>query len=416
MRNFEDWIGAYVSHTRYSESPDNFHFWTGVATVAGALRRRVWIDERIFQWTPNFYIILVGPPGVAAKSTSVRQGLSLLERVPGILFGPQSMTWQALTVALQNATEGVELNDEMHTMSCLTISISELGTFLNPKDDELISTLIAMWDGQKEVWRRSTKTQGNTEITNPWLNIIGCTTPAWIRANIPVSMIGGGLTSRIIFVYGDTKRQLVAYPSKLVTGPQYAREEELLVQDLNEIAMLKGEYELDGEAILWGEKWYHKLNTTRPEHMTSDRFEGYIARKQTHLHKLAMVFAASRRSELVITSADLQVADAAITDIEKDMLKVFSSIGVTPGAQISNQILKSIQNAKAVEYSSLWQTESQTVALPQFKEAISGLIEAGLIELINARGRKYLRPTSRVAAMDREEVAQELKVVEDTEN
>jgi hypothetical protein len=108
-RAYNNWIKAYVSHTRFSESPDAFHFWTGVATVAGALRRRVWIDERHFQWTPNFYIVLVGPPGVAAKSTSIRSGISLLERVPGVYLGPQSMTWQALTESLQNAQECVEI-------------------------------------------------------------------------------------------------------------------------------------------------------------------------------------------------------------------------------------------------------------------------------------------------------------------
>src|SRR5574343_321589 len=70
-RNYQNWLRAYVAFTADSESPDDFHFWTGVATIAGALRRRVWIDMRKFQWTPNFYIILVGPPGIATKSTSI---------------------------------------------------------------------------------------------------------------------------------------------------------------------------------------------------------------------------------------------------------------------------------------------------------------------------------------------------------
>ena len=267
-----------------------------MATVAGALRRRVWIDQRIFQWTPNFYIILVGPPGVAAKSTSIRQGLSLLEKIPGIRFGPQSMTWQALAQSLEDAREGVEIGDQTEIMSCLTISISELGTFLKADDDELLSTLIAMWDGQKETWKRVTRTQGNTEIINPWLNVIGCTTPAWIRANIPNSMIGGGLTSRIIFVYGDKKRQLVAFPSELVTSSDFGQEEENLVTDLQIISDLKGEMTMSPQALAWGISWYNELNTNRPTHMQSDRFDGYLARKQTHLFKLAMVLSASSRS------------------------------------------------------------------------------------------------------------------------
>src|SRR6516162_7064350 len=134
-RKFANWLKAYTHYTRDSESPTSFHFWTGVATSAGALRRRVWIDMRKFQWTPNFYVILVGPPGVAAKSTSISMGMSLLTQVPSIRFGPESMTWQALAKDLEDAIEYVEWTrpsgaKELVKMSCLTIQIGELGTFL----------------------------------------------------------------------------------------------------------------------------------------------------------------------------------------------------------------------------------------------------------------------------------------------
>jgi hypothetical protein len=388
-RNYRNWIEAYVRHTRYSESPDNFHFWTGVATVAGALRRRVWIDQRIFQWVPNFYIILVGPPGVAAKSTSIRQGISLLEKVEGINFGPQSMTWQSLAQDLERYREAVDMEDgTVEVMSCVTISISELGTFLKADDDSLISTLIAMWDGQKESFKHSTKTQGSTEILNPWVNLIGCTTPAWIRANVPTSMVGGGLTSRIIFVYGEQKRQLVAYPGSHVPSLAFQEERDLLIQDLTQIAMLKGEYKLSDEATKWGEEWYVKLNKVRPEHMRSDRFDGYIARKQTHLHKLAIVFAAAKRDTLIIEKEDLEEADLAITDIEFDMLKVFNSIGITPAVQNTIEIKNLIRNAKQIEYAHLWRIMSKTVPLKEFMEAIKGLIASNEIELKEMGGYK----------------------------
>src|SRR6516165_5851867 len=107
-RRFPNWLKAYTSYTRDSESPTEFHFWTGVSVLAGALRRRVWIDMKKFQWTPNFYVILVGPPGVAAKSTSISMGMSLLSKVQGVRFGPESMTWQALAKDLADSIEHVE--------------------------------------------------------------------------------------------------------------------------------------------------------------------------------------------------------------------------------------------------------------------------------------------------------------------
>ena len=49
------------------------------------------------------------------------------------------------------------------------------------------------------------------------------------------------------------------------------------------------------------------------------RFGGYLARKQTHIHKLAMVLAASRRDELLIDEEDLALAAKMMTDLEQDM-------------------------------------------------------------------------------------------------
>ncbi len=80
-------------------------------------------------------------------------------------------------------------------MSCLTVQVSELGTFLRTDDDQLMSFLIRMWEGQIDKFRHETVSGGATEIDNPWLNIIAATTPSWLKSNFPEAMIGGGLTS-----------------------------------------------------------------------------------------------------------------------------------------------------------------------------------------------------------------------------
>src|SRR5262245_37982800 len=94
-----------MDFTRHSEAPSLFHFWTGVSTIAGALRRRVWQEQHLFQWIPNFYIVLVAPAGIATKSTTLNLGMGLLERVAGVHFGPESGSWQGLGDALAASTE-----------------------------------------------------------------------------------------------------------------------------------------------------------------------------------------------------------------------------------------------------------------------------------------------------------------------
>ena len=90
----------------------------------------------------------------------------------------------------------------------------------------------------------------------------------------------------------DQKAKYVAYPGLRVPGNLDAMAERL-VEDLSHIGTLTGEYKLSSDAVAWGEAWYHRHYTVRSATLDDDRFGGYIARKQTHIHKLAMVLAAS---------------------------------------------------------------------------------------------------------------------------
>lgn len=387
-RNYQHWLKAYLDFTNDSESPTEFHFWTGVSTLAGALRRRVWIDMKKFQWTPNFYIILVGPPGLVKKSTSLGIGMRLLGKIKGIHFGPESMTWQALGDTLQASTEFFEYINELGVkvlgqMSTNTIQISELGTFLRTDDDQLISFLIRMWDGQLDTFRHSTKSSGKIEVENPWLNIIGATTPSWLQENVPESMIGGGLMSRVVFVFSEKMRKLVPYPDEWIAPDEHAKMEKALLEDLLEISTLAGPYSITDEARRWGREWYeqHYDISKRPAHLSSDRLGGYLSRKQTHIHKFAIILAAAKRSNLVVELEDLIEADGIITSTERDMLRVFESIGVVVQRRHIKEIVSFVRFAKALTAEELWYRSMNMMSLKDFQEACRAAVQAKVIKL-----------------------------------
>jgi len=387
-RKFANWLKAYIHFTRDSESPTPFHFWTGVSTLAGALRRRVWIDMKKFQWTPNFYVILVGPPGVAAKSTSISVGMTLLSKVPGVRFGPESMTWQGLAKDFEDAIEHVNYvrpdgTKDIAAMSCLTISLTELGTFLHIDDDQLMSFLIRMWEGQKDTFRHKTKASGNVEVDNPWLNIIGATTPAWLKENFPEAMIGGGLTSRVVFVYGDKKRTLIPYPDEVIPTQEEQQLREDLITDLVEISKLAGPYQLSTFAREWGRAWYadHNNPDLRPAHLASDRYGGYLARKQTHLHKFAIILAAAKRSQLIVEEDDLKEAEQIITENERDMLKVFQSIGVVHQSRHVQEIVSIVHFNGFITSKGLWSKSMNYMTLKEFEDAVRAAVHGGLLEV-----------------------------------
>lgn len=391
-RVLDNWLRAFAQYSAYSEAPDIMNFWTGVSTIAGALRRRVWIDQLKFKWYPNFYIVFVGPPGIVAKSTTSAVGMNLLRQVDGVFMGPSSMTWQGLTFALSNACQLVPMPSEKVDkdyipMSCITCEVSELGTFLDPSNQELVSVLIDLWDGKDAKWERWLRSKEDTVIENPWINLIAATTPSWLRANFPEEMIGGGLTSRMIFVFADKKKQFIPYVSELVHPDEYRELEEMLVHDLNEIANMFGAFKLSKEAIEFGSEWYVKHWQNPDEHLKEPRFEGYRARKQSHVHKLAMILSASESDELIITKEHLEMAIAFVTAVEYDMHIVFDSIGNNVSGKYIDEMLNIVKVHKSIPRQELWKLLMRIMTPKEFTETTDALVAANYIQIIPYEGQ-----------------------------
>lgn len=380
VRQLDNWIKSYMAYSSHSEAPDKMHFWVAVSTIAGALRRRVWIDQAYFQWTPNFYIIFVAPPGIVSKSTTLAIGMNLLKQLQGIKFGPDAVTWQALTMALEDANEQVLMDDgTYHPMSCLTIASSELGVLFNPNDREMVDVFTSLWDGQLGVWEKRTKTQGSDRIENPWINIAACTTPGWIAGNFPEYLIGGGFTSRCVFVYARDKRRLVAYPSADISAEFHDLQRQL-VHDLEAISLMRGAFILSPEAHQWGVEWYENHYKSKPQHLNNERFSGYLARKQTHIHKLAMVLSAAYKNDLVITKQDLEQAATIVTALETDMPQVFELIGVEGAAKHSTTVLEIIRNRGEIANYELFKECFKSMGYQDYTNALVACQNSGQIQ------------------------------------
>jgi len=381
-RHHGNWIEAFMDYSQYSEAPRHMHFWTAVSTVAGALQRRVWFDQGFFKWFPNFYIALVAPPGVVSKSTTASIGMSLLRKVPGITFGPDIVTWPSLVKSISDCTVGFQVGDMIHTMSPIQLESSEFGNLIDPKDGQMMNVLIDLWDGRGSL-RKETKTSGSEEIENPWINIIACTTPSWIAQAFPEVAIGGGFTSRIIFVYADKKAKLMAYPKLMMPERSWLESRaERLVADLTQIAKLAGEFTITKDAYDWGKAWYDEHNNKGHATLDRERFVGYLSRKQGHTHKLAMVLAASRGDELVITLDDLQLADTMVTDLEQDLPLVFSKIGQTSESVYLEKLITAIHVRGAVPFADAYRlVHTYFPSLKDFEDMIFGAIRAGYLDM-----------------------------------
>lgn len=385
-RETSDWLTEFVKTTDWGEAPIQMYFWTGIATIAAALRRRVWLDMGTFQWYPNLYTLLVAPPGVVAKSSTVDLGFShLLKKIPGINYGPSTMTWQALYDSFAEVGEEFPVPGGMSQQFALTIVSSEFGITLNPKDNEMIDQLVHIWDGRE--MKKRTKKDGELLIPTPCLNLIACTTPSWIAENMPKYLIGGGLTSRMIFVYADKKARYIAYPQDHMP-PDFQERQGRLIRDLERISTLVGGFSLTPEAKSWGNDWYENFHKNEAKELDANLLGGYIARKQTLVHKVAMCLSASQGDSLVITRDLLERATKLITQLEEAMPKVYSQLGQTQDASGAQLVLSFLDRFDGTAPFTLVyrQLHKQFPDPNRFDQILLGLVDAGYITLNRGAG------------------------------
>jgi len=389
-RLLDNWLTSYVKYASVTEAPKRMHFWAGVTAIAGALRRKIWIDMKRYQVLCNFYTAFVAPPGIVAKSTTADISMNLLKQVPGVKFGPDIITWPALATAFAASSESFQLDGDWYPMSAMTLVASELGNLINPQDRDMVNLYINLWDGRKAL-EKVTKMSGCDTIEAPWINMIACTTPNWITDNIPKAMIGGGLASRLLIVYADAKDKYVPFVDEVVSSDDALLEKQL-VHDLEHMSVnLAGPIHFTPEARDWERKRYRAFWEATISQSSSSTVDGYAARKQTHLFKTAMILSVARNDSLVIELQDLALAEAMLTDIEPDIDRVFSGVGRSDDSLHTERFVEFIKRRGRVKYEEAYKQVHMYFPDPKVFEAIlAGVMKAGILRLDHHPDGYYL--------------------------
>jgi hypothetical protein len=291
---------------------------------------------------------LVAHPGVARKSQALTFGMEFLTVVPDITISAESATKEALMVDLESAViqsmmpDGTQLNH-----SSLSIFSKEFETFLGQKKEntKMLVLLTDLFDAQEKSYKYRTKHSGSNEIQSVFVNLIAATTPDSLASSLPSTAIGGGLTSRILFVWADRKYKKKARPVKT---PEEKVLQEKLKKDLFKISQMSGEMMMTPEAEKNWDAWYEQYEELDPGRICLDpSFDGWYSRKPTYILKLSMICAASKSSALVIEWGHIVEAIAHIEEIEYSMGNVFRAIGKS-GISAEVETIISIVSARGI--------------------------------------------------------------------
>lgn len=360
-----NWLQAYGEYTAESEAPETYHLWTGLSVLASAVRRNVWLDQGIYLLYPNIFVILVAPPGKVGKSTVLRMGKKLLQKVEEVNLGPDSVTAEELVRQM-----GMAYNDGQSAMSIFS---SELSSLIEPSGIKMLQILTDLYDcdPNPKGWSRATKTQGKDTIKNPVLNLLGATTPSWIAEGFPEQVISHGFTSRTIFVYEDQTRFANPFPD-----PADKNLTNALVADLKNISRIEGEFTWTEEARKMYADKYGDIRETSPE---DHRIEGYHYRKRTHILKVAMLLSLADDDELKIRQKDIRAAIDLLEMVEENMPKTFSAVGKYEHAADLERIMADIYRHGGMTLAQITSRNYYVGDMARIKEILTTLVTMGQV-------------------------------------
>jgi hypothetical protein len=381
-RNLNDWIDGYMKFTENTEPPDSFKLWCAISTIAAALQRKCVLEWGTIKFYPNMYIVLVGPSG-CRKGTAMGIAMGFLEHI-GVKLAAEATTREALIRELKNANANDVSTDpgKISFHSSLTIFAQELTVFLGYNNLALLSDLTDWYDCRNK-WTYRTKNMGSDEIIGVFVNLIGATTPDLIRSTMPLDAIGGGLTSRMVFVNEFKKGKTVVAP--FLTDAEWGLWE-LLKRDLEHIHLLSGKFKMtDPFFRIWSE-WYPYQDQNPP--FRDSRFNGYLERRPNHIMKLSMIVNASRTNSMILDECDILRAIQILETTEKNMLQVFSGVGKYRHAESLTAIMNEIglRGEEGISQEELMRIFARDINLDNLKEIIQILDTMNYIDVINRPG------------------------------
>lgn len=357
------------------EVPDMFAVWSGLAIVAAALGRDCFIDYGYFAVYPNMYIILVAGSAVCRKSTAIRLATTFISKVSPKI---NTISQKATTEGLIGTLSGM-MGEEGATVlvpSAVGIALlSELSTFVNKSNwnTDLIDVLTDLYDA--EDFEYVTRGRGKELVKNPCLSIFGGTTMQKLREVIPYVAIGGGFTSRIMFIYQNVKGRLIPWPSLSDVDKKM---EEDISHDVNEIAKMRGQFAIDADAKKMYEDEYSDFYSNNAM-LKHEHLSGYAGRRHHMVLKTAMLISASRSDNRLIIKDDMRIALDLIRKAEEHMEAVFRKITSQEVGDVFEEILNYIMNRKIVSYPELIKRFRHKMTSDELKVMMRTLEEEGIV-------------------------------------
>lgn len=339
-----NFIEAYELYASGNEASPTFHTWGAIGTISAVIGRRIWFDQEYYKIYPNTYIVFVGEPG-DKKTTALNVARGLVQKTETPL-APPSITKEALTLLLSKSNEKspclkqTTIDNTIHEFAHISIFASEIVTMLSAGGNPIgmIEFLTDIYD--REMFEVVTKNKGTDMIIGPYITLMACMTPEQTGQMLKQSIITGGFSRRVVFIYGRSKPEGIPFP-KLTDEQQKARL--FLLEKLNELKNWRGVFTMTDEAKAFFAEWYQKkhveLNKPHPA-----AFKNWLRSKDVMLIKVSMLLVVSEfKMQNVIELRHLKQGLEMLNKVEPDIGRIFAGAGRNLGADLAHKIQRYLE-------------------------------------------------------------------------
>lgn len=378
-----NYMRAYNELLRNTEVPPRFIAWTAVAGLLAALEARVYINQGVYVVRPNFFMVLVAGSGLK-KSTAINLPSKLINQMsnkPRVIS--QKITPEALVQNLKEAQ--VAEGKHIRTKSGGIIIADELATFLdrNALEKGLGPMLTALYDCNP--FEYTTISRGVERIENSYLSILGGTTVELLRNSLPKDAIGGGFTSRTMFIYEDQRPRPVAWVD---FDAGLKAKEARLVQHLEELMTLEGEIQVTPDA----KELFIEIYNWRYDRIgETPGLAQYENRRHANLLKVAMAIMVSEKPKLVLERHHIFGANELLRESEAYLPRVMELLVASESGHATNLVNNLIQKRGEITRADLMRSFASQYDAAELTKILETLIHSNQIKPDTLDGKLIYR-------------------------
>ncbi len=334
LESFVDWV-RNKNHPEVAPQTDaaEIHLkHIGLMVLSTSVRKRYWLGYAGGALYPNLWTVLIGRSTFFHKSTGIKLGLEVLEKVDsGTNFKfPNEFSLEELVATLSRQPEGIFVPDEFSTFYTL---------FARNYMQGGISFLTEMYDRYTSYTRRL-RSGEEFFIVNPFINILSSTTIEGLEQDLNPRDLRNGFLARFNFVTAREKERLVELP-----GEGNFEEQLRLVEFLRDVNSRKGKLKFSTNAITCYKDYYNKVIKTYKLEMDQGA-SPFISRLLVNTLKFSILF---HLNDSQVNSIDI-IRDWAVekaiglTDVLiVNAINLIDSMAMTPYEEKRRKVLRTIE-------------------------------------------------------------------------